>query len=146
MDLTESREFDSKISNAMLKSTPKKSGGHLPVRGALRRSPFSRSQKVYSSFKSPVQTLSTPTCPIVVQPSLEKEIEELKRKRKELDFEIAQFESNAMGIHELEQHIDLLHEYNDIKDMGQTLLGRLAVVRGMTTRDLYAHFGLELDD
>ncbi|XP_036385780.1 DNA repair protein SWI5 homolog [Megalops cyprinoides] len=136
MDLTESRGFDSKISNAMLKSKLK----------ALRRLPFSRSQKIYSNFKSPVQTQRSPSCPIVVQTSLEKEIEELKRKRKELDFEIAQFESNAMGIYELEQHIDLLHEYNDIKDMGQTLLGRLAVVRGVTTRDLYAHFGLEHDD
>ncbi|KAA0703788.1 DNA repair protein SWI5 -like protein [Triplophysa tibetana] len=47
---------------------------------------------------------------------------------------------------ELDKHIDMLHEYNDIKDITQTLLGRLAGLRGVTTRDLYNDFGLELDD
>jgi hypothetical protein len=41
-----------------------------------------------------------------------------------------------------------LHEYNEIKDVGQALLGMLAQVRGQgaTTKDLYGEFGLELDD
>ncbi|KAM3843120.1 DNA repair protein SWI5 homolog, partial [Diretmus argenteus] len=74
------------------------------------------------------------------------EVEELRRRREELDTEIALLESEGYRVEELEQHIDLLHEYNDIKDIGQTLLGRLASLRGTTTRDLYSHFDLELDD
>ncbi|CAG04879.1 unnamed protein product, partial [Tetraodon nigroviridis] len=74
------------------------------------------------------------------------EMEELERRRKQLDAEITQLEAEGYNEKELEHHINMLHEYNDIKDIGQSLLGRIAALRGTTTRDLYSHFGLELED
>ncbi|XP_061657432.1 DNA repair protein SWI5 homolog [Syngnathoides biaculeatus] len=118
-------------------STPE---GNDPKRGPLKRTPFSKFRKVNSNFKSPGQV--TKTC----QVSPDEEVEELERKRMQLDAEIAQLELEGYKEDELDYHIDMLHEYNDIKDIGQSLLGRIAVLRGTTTRDLYSHFGLELDD
>ncbi|XP_056259962.1 DNA repair protein SWI5 homolog [Seriola aureovittata] len=108
-------------------------------KGALKRTPFSKFKKVHSNFKSPIQATSAKVSPA-------EEVAELERRREQLDTEIAQLEAEGYRVEELEHHIDMLHEYNDIKDIGQSLLGRIAAVRGTTTRDLYSHFGLELDD
>ncbi|KAI5620090.1 DNA repair protein SWI5-like, partial [Silurus asotus] len=99
-------------------------------------------QKVNSGFKSPVQvssTLGNRTC-------IKEEIRELQNTLLQLESEITLLESEGVCVHELELHINLLHEYNDMKDISQTLLGRLAGLRSVTTRDLYAQFGMELDD
>ncbi|XP_066188754.1 DNA repair protein SWI5 homolog isoform X2 [Sylvia atricapilla] len=53
------------------------------------------------------------------------EIEELKQKDLALDQEIAQLQSEGYSLEELDKHISLLHEYNEIKDAGQMLLGKL---------------------
>ncbi|KAL0965843.1 hypothetical protein UPYG_G00286480 [Umbra pygmaea] len=120
-------------------STPKRND-FSKAEGSFKRTPYSRCTKVHSSFKSPVQTI----CIIPADP--EGEIDELKRRRSELEAEIAQLEKDGIKVEELEQHIDLLHEYNDIKDIGQSLVGRIAALRGVTTRDIYSQYGLELDD
>ncbi|XP_076614791.1 DNA repair protein SWI5 homolog [Chaetodon auriga] len=109
-------------------------------KGLLKRTPFSKFKKVHSSFKSPLQVSET------AKVSRAEEVAELERRREQLDTEIAQLEAEGYRVEELERHIDMLHEYNDIKDIGQSLLGRIAALRGTTTRDLYSHFGLELDD
>ncbi|XP_074911554.1 DNA repair protein SWI5 homolog [Buteo buteo] len=78
--------------------------------------------------------------------ALQYEIKELKQKDLALDQEIAQLLSEGYSLEELEKHISLLHEYNDIKDAGQMLLGKLAVIRGVTTKQLYPEYDLELSD
>ncbi|XP_072227841.1 DNA repair protein SWI5 homolog isoform X3 [Leuresthes tenuis] len=118
-------------------STPE---GNDSKRGTLKRTPFSKFKKVHSNFKSPLQVAESAK----VSPA--EEAAELVRRREQLDSEIAQLEAEGYRVEELEHHIDKLHEYNDIKDIGQSLLGRIAALRGTTTRDLYSHFGLELDD
>lgn len=42
-----------------------------------------------------------------------------------LDKEISQLVKEGYRVGELEDHIALLHEYNDIKDVAQMLLGKL---------------------
>uniref|UniRef100_A0A8D2M375 DNA repair protein SWI5 homolog n=1 Tax=Zonotrichia albicollis TaxID=44394 RepID=A0A8D2M375_ZONAL len=74
------------------------------------------------------------------------EIKELKQKDLALDQEIAQLLSEGYSLEELDRHISLLHEYNEIKDAGQMLLGKLAVIRGVTTKQLYPEYDLELSD
>lgn len=63
-----------------------------------------------------------------------------------LDKEIAQLMSEGYNVDELEDHIAQLHEYNDIKDVGQMLLGKLAMIRGVTTKELYPEFDLDMND
>ncbi|XP_034048179.1 DNA repair protein SWI5 homolog [Thalassophryne amazonica] len=136
MDVLSSIENHSGANNCSV-STPK---GNDSKNAALRRTPFSKFRKVHSSFKSPLQVTEC------TKRSPEEEVEELQRQEEQLDTEITQLEAEGYRVEELERHIDMLHEYNDIKDIGQTLLGRIAALRGTTTRDLYSHFGLELDD
>ncbi|KAJ2748844.1 swi5-like zinc finger protein [Coemansia nantahalensis] len=42
--------------------------------------------------------------------------------------------------------IERLHRYNDIKDAGQLLFGKLAELKGTTIKDVYAEYGVSLDD
>ncbi|KAM9455941.1 DNA repair protein SWI5 homolog [Clarias gariepinus] len=122
-----------------LNFTPQRGGTLLAARKRTLRSGHG---KVNSSFKSPVQVSSMLNSGVCV----EEEIRALQNTLLQLESDITLLESEGVCVHELELHINLLHEYNDIKDIAQTLLGRLAGLRGVTTRDLYAQFGMELDD
>lgn len=42
--------------------------------------------------------------------------------------------------------MNLLHKYNDIKDITQTILGALADVNGTTIKDLHEHYDLPIED
>ncbi|KAH8259101.1 hypothetical protein KR026_006383 [Drosophila bipectinata] len=42
--------------------------------------------------------------------------------------------------------IQLLHEYNDLKDATQIVLGALATMKGVPVRSLYASYNLPIDE
>lgn len=46
----------------------------------------------------------------------------------------------------VKKHITLLHDYNDIRDVGQGLIGMIADNRGVRIGELYDEFGVDLKD
>lgn len=57
--------------------------------------------------------------------SLDIELEKLKRKKKEKD-----------------EIMNALHQYNDIKDATQEVLGRLAILEGVTVAEMHRKYNL----
>lgn len=76
---------------------------------------------------------------------LARTVEQLKKELEEVDAEITEL-SHDCHEEELQLHIEALHEYNEIKDAGQILLGKLAELERTTTASLYEKFELSLDD
>ncbi|XP_044296052.1 DNA repair protein SWI5 homolog [Varanus komodoensis] len=110
----------------------------------LRRTPTGTQKSCNARFKSPV--LPRGACQDTNKETLQHEIEELKHKNIALDQEIAQLLAEGYNVEELDGHIALLHEYNEMKDIGQMLLGQMALIRGVTTKELYPEFDLDLND
>jgi hypothetical protein len=46
----------------------------------------------------------------------------------------------------VKKHIQLLHRYNEIRDIGTGLMGIIAENRGVRVKDMYEEFGVGLDD
>ncbi|KAM5298531.1 DNA repair protein SWI5 homolog [Ctenodactylus gundi] len=121
-----------------------------PTRGrrtpGLRRNEPGLNRSCRGAFRSPRPSTKSSQADGTSKETLELDIQKLKEKRDMLDKEISQLMFEGYSVDELEDHITQLHEYNDVKDVGQTLLGRLAVIRGVTTRELYPEFGLDMND
>jgi len=73
-----------------------------------------------------------------------------KERRQRRKDHIAAIKRNCIQLrkeHEGSLHrIDLLHKYNDAKDTGQMLFGKLAEFEGVQTKNMYKKYGMELDD
>ncbi|XP_055458883.1 DNA repair protein SWI5 homolog, partial [Psammomys obesus] len=63
------------------------------------------------------------------------DLQKLKEKRGMLDRKMTQLAADGYWVMELEDHLSLLHEYKDVKDVAQMLLSKLAVTRGVTTKE-----------
>ncbi|XP_053551344.1 DNA repair protein SWI5 homolog [Bombina bombina] len=116
-------------------------------RSGLHRTPLGARNRCNTRFKSPVYSVlnNSPAAGASECP-MENAVPDLKRQHHALDEEITQLKAEGYSVSELEEHITLLHQYNELKDAGQMLLGKLAVIRHVTTKDLYAEFGLDLED
>ncbi|KAL3446236.1 Swi5-domain-containing protein [Aspergillus insuetus] len=80
-----------------------------------------------------------------------KKLETLRASNKDLESQVAEIESQVAEIRAklkndpsetVKRHIQLLHEYNEIKDAGQGLLGLIADARGMRQVDVEREFGV----
>lgn len=71
-------------------------------------------------------------------------LESLRQRENELDREIAELQSQGLSIDELDRQIDLLHRYNDIKDIAQTVMGRLAELESVTVKSLHEKYSAPL--
>ncbi|CAG8489696.1 2646_t:CDS:2 [Ambispora gerdemannii] len=74
---------------------------------------------------------------------LEKQLEELRAEAKNCKDRLG---PEIDADKEIQNHCRLLHEYNEIKDVGQMLFGKCAVYEGTTTKRMYEKFGVDLED
>ncbi|XP_067599267.1 DNA repair protein SWI5 homolog isoform X4 [Pseudorca crassidens] len=141
-----------------------------PRTPGLRRTQAGLSKSCRGAFRSPRPSPKSGQADGASEDSLHLDVQKLKEKKDMLDKEISQLISEGYSVDELEDHISQLHEYNDIKDVGQMLLGRLepslrpvlpghrtwsrrsvlfhsfTVIRGVTTKELYPEFDLDMND
>lgn len=75
------------------------------------------------------------------------EIDVLRKELAQMDAEIDELRKEKQE-HEqqLNEIIDSLHVYNDLKDAAQSIFGILAELDGTTTKEMYKRYNLELED
>ncbi|KAL8796048.1 MAG: hypothetical protein Q9195_001624 [Heterodermia aff. obscurata] len=74
--------------------------------------------------------------------TLESQIEETRLKKKETAEKLNNPDAQAT----VSKHIKLLHQYNEIRDIGQGLMGLIADQRGVRIVDVYEEFGVAQGD
>ncbi|KAL4890447.1 DNA repair protein [Aspergillus ambiguus] len=81
----------------------------------------------------------------------EKRLNNLRASIADLESQVAQCECQIAAITSqlkndpsvtVQRHIRLLHDYNEIKDIGQGLMGLIADARGMRQIDVQKEFGV----
>ncbi|KAG8194144.1 hypothetical protein JTE90_000982 [Oedothorax gibbosus] len=118
-----------------------------PKPNSRRRSKF---VSPATSYKSPL--LNKPVTKVVFDPSrasleeLKQQAVELWQKNEEMKNEIEILKNQGFEEEQLKWYIDKLHEYNDIKDIAQNIMGRIAVSERTTIRKIHEEFGMTDSD
>lgn len=105
-----------------------------------------RTKFVNSSFKSPMKAKPTADTQAASPEQLQKELDSLLQKEKKIDEQIAALVDEGYSVEELDWHIEKLHDYNEVKDAAQLVLGQLAVLEGATVREMHEKYDLPLED
>ncbi|MCJ1304945.1 hypothetical protein MMC08_007758 [Hypocenomyce scalaris] len=71
------------------------------------------------------------------------QIEEVKAKKEKA---YSQLKSPSTATQTVQNHIHLLHIYNQIRDIGTGLFGMIADNKGVQVKDVYGDFGLCVGD
>jgi hypothetical protein len=148
-------EFASPMSSLVVLTTPR-SGirppslkSRLPFKSPARIDDSKKTTSDSSVSNTPLSVRHTPRSSHKGEQcseQLSRDVEKLKTQLKEIDRNIEELTESGCRDDELQLHIDALHEYNEIKDVGQMVLGKIAEIEGTTTTALYERFGLELDN
>ncbi|KAL4734900.1 Swi5-domain-containing protein [Aspergillus similis] len=80
--------------------------------------------------------------------SLRASVTALETQSAQLEAQIAEIRAKLKNdpSETVKRHIRLLHEYNEIKDIGQGLMGLIADARGVRQVDVLKEFGLGMND
>ena len=133
---------DSVVSNTDPATTSSGSSSTQSQRSQLTASnghtPYSLKHRTHTSRSNTACAAETEETLRADIASLRERVEAAQRELDELSKEYSE--------DEYQQYIDDLHEYNEVKDTAQILLGKLAEVRCTTVSELYKQFDLNLDD
>lgn len=99
----------------------------------------SRSRPIKKKSKPVTKKISS-TC----DRDLPKRYHDLKLRDQQLDEQIKELQEKGVSVN-LDQHIKALHEYNEMKDLTQVVLGYLADIKQTTLADLHTHYDLPLE-
>ena len=94
-------------------------------------------------FKVPFASFSTPLRSHEATDKIADDIKVAREKLQSLECHLEIFSDKD---ERLQLYISKLHEYNEIKDTGIVLIGKLAEVESLTTVDLYKAFELQVED
>ncbi|GFY55939.1 hypothetical protein TNIN_243361 [Trichonephila inaurata madagascariensis] len=120
-----------------------------PKMSQVRRSRLVRPSPS-SSFKSPLLKAADKKVAFQFENTstedMKKSVVELWQKNEDLKKEIKDLKEKGFKEDDLKWYIDKLHEYNEIKDIAQMIMGKIAVLEQTTVRKVHEEFGMKDDD
>jgi hypothetical protein len=108
--------------------------------------------KAQSAFKSPLlnrnkvvvsQTANSKNESLA---DTEKSIGQLENQLSEIDREINGMEMQGIDLNELDNIIDKLHVYNEIKDIAQIVMGKIAELKCITIKKVHQDYDADFTD